>query len=103
MATSVRVIPKVVIDSPKNAAGLDLSDHYPIISQINGLKIVSANMQFLPGIIGGAKGKDTAEGRGRSVVDFANYFSSTNADLCCVQELSGLTKNSSRRKDFVVH
>jgi exonuclease III len=88
MASTSKVLtPRVVIDNPKNEAGLDLSDHYPILVVINNLKILSANVQFLPSIIGNTPGKNTIEGVTHSIQDFANYFAKTAADICCVQEL----------------
>lgn len=86
-------VPKVTIDNPKNDKNKDLSDHYPIIINAAGLKIISYNLQFMPTLIIGIEGKQTTPEIQQAAINFANYFFEKNADVCCVQELFDNTAN----------
>ena len=85
--------PRIKIDSPKNKQGEDLSDHYPIVVKIAGLKIVSYNLQFMFGIASEAKGKKFFDDLRPPVRDFTDYFLKENADVYCTQELFDNTAN----------
>ena len=89
MAPTVNKAPKIKIVNPKNNAGNDLSDHYPIKMNINNLTVVSYNLQLMHLQVSSAtaKGKETQSEIAQAVHDFVNFFVKQQADVCCVQEL----------------
>lgn len=93
-----QILPTAVIDAPKNKAGdrkgMDISDHYPIIINGLGLKIISYNVQLMPALISKAEGKKDKKGIAQSVKEISGYFAEQGADVCCVQELFDNTANA---------
>lgn len=88
--------PKVHIDSPKNGT-MDLSDHYPVRTTFseekNDITLLSYNLQFMHTLIGAEPGKSTKDDIINSAQTIAAYIHSTEADVCCVQELFDRSAN----------
>lgn len=81
-------LPQVRIDTPKMRVGereIDLSDHYPITMEIDGIKIISYNLQLMHTFLN--KAEITPAITQQAILSFAGFFSASGADLCCVQEL----------------
>lgn len=79
--------PLLQIDTPVSPEGYDLSDHYPIRTTIDGLKLISWNLQFMHRFIQTPLGKQNPEEVTQTAEAMADYFVSKEADICCVQEL----------------
>jgi endonuclease/exonuclease/phosphatase family metal-dependent hydrolase len=94
-------LPLIAIQAPKNPDNSDLSDHYPIVMQFSGLKVVSYNVQLMPLIIGGVSGKSNVAEIKTAVTRISDYFLSINADVCCVQELFDNTANELLEKEMI--
>ena len=77
---------KIKIDTVR-VDGKDLSDHNPIVITDGLIKFVSYNIQLMPILIANAEDKKTSQGIIESVDKIATYLASTEADVCCVQEL----------------
>jgi endonuclease/exonuclease/phosphatase family metal-dependent hydrolase len=97
------VLPLVTIQAPKNSNGLDLSDHYPIVIEYKGLKLVSYNIQLIPLLIGGVVNKSNLVEIELAVSHIVSYFKSIDADVCCVQELFDDSANQMLEQKMAGH
>lgn len=99
----------VTIQNPKNRsvtrAEKDISDHYPIIISDSQITVVSYNLQLMPQLIG-AEGKQNSDEITTAVGEIVSYFETTEADVCCVQELfdneaNALLEQQMREKGYI--
>jgi len=86
-------LPKIQIDTARDG-DLNLSDHHPILITAGDiLKVASYNVQLMPPVIATAENKKTPQDINDAVDKLSKYLASTEADVCCVQELFDNTAN----------